>query len=334
MYTRRLGRSGIEVSALGMGCWAIGGPWSILHEDGPSAAGWGKVDDAESIRTIHAALDAGVTFFDTAANYGCGHSERILGKALGDRRKDVVIATKFGHIIDEETKIMRGDDDAIVANLRQDCENSLRRLGTDYIDLYQLHAGNLDPEKAVPVRELLEDLVTEGKIRAYGWSTDHVDRAEVFAESERCTSIQFSLSALNDNAEMIALCAANGLACVNKKPLASGFLTGKFTPETAFPEDDFRKQVDFKHPQFAGMLKMADALRNVLTSNGRTMAQGALAWIWARSDRTIPIPGARNEKQVRENAGAMVHGPLTPAEFEEANRIVAEIREELASETD
>ena len=331
---RQLGRSGIEVSALGMGCWAIGGPWSILREDGPSPAGWGKVDDAESIQTVHAALDAGVTFFDTAANYGCGHSERILGKALGSRRKDVVIATKFGHVIDEKTKIMRGDDDAIVANLHQDCENSLRRLNTDVIDLYQLHAGNLDPEKAVPVREVLEELVAEGKIRAYGWSTDHVDRAEVFAEGERCASIQFSLSALNDNAEMIALCAASGLACVNKKPLASGILTGKFTPETTFPENDFRKQIDFKAPQWAGALKMVDGLRDVLTNGGRTLAQGALAWIWAHSDRTIPIPGARNEGQVKENAGAMVHGPLTPTEFEEANRIVAEIREELASEAD
>ena len=332
MEDRSLGRSGIEVSALGMGCWAIGGPWSILREDGPSSAGWGKVDDAESIRTVRAALDAGVTFFDTAANYGCGHSERILGRALGDRRKDVVIATKFGHVIDEQTKIMRGDDDAIVERLRQDCENSLRRLGTDVIDLYQLHAGNLDPEKAVPVRESLEDLVVEGKIRAYGWSTDHVDRAGVFAGGENCASIQFSLSVFNDNAEMIALCAANGLACVNKKPLASGILTGKFTPETTFPENDFRNQIDFKDPRWAGTLRMVDGLRDVLTSGGRTLAQGALAWIWARSDRTIPIPGARTETQVRENAGAMARGPLTPAEFEEANRIVAEIREELASE--
>jgi aryl-alcohol dehydrogenase-like predicted oxidoreductase len=334
MKPRRLGHSGIEVSALGMGCWAIGGPWSILHEDGPSPAGWGDVDDAESIRAVRAALDAGITFFDTAANYGCGHSERILGKALGSRRKDVVIATKFGHRIDEKTKIMHSDDDAIVEMLRQDCEDSLRRLGTDVIDLYQLHAGHLEPEKAVPVRELLEELVEEGKIRAYGWSTDHLDRAEVFAEGERCASIQFSLNLFHDNPGIVSLCEANDLACVNKKPLASGILTGKFTPETTFPENDFRRQIDFKDPQWAGTLRMVDGLRDVLTSGGRTLAQGALAWIWARSDRTIPIPGARNGKQARENAAAMAHGPLAPAEFEEANRIVAEIREELAGGTD
>jgi len=311
-----------------MGCWAIGGPWSILREDGPSPAGWGPVDDAESIRAIHAAVDAGITFFDTAANYGCGRSERVLGKALGSRRKDVVIATKFGHIIDEETKIMRGDDDAIVANLRQDCENSLRRLQTDHIDLYQLHAGSLDPDVAVGVRDVLEDLVAEGKVRAYGWSTDLVDRAAVFAAGERCASIQFSLSAFNDNADMIALCENSDLACINKKPLASGFLTGKFTSETTFAEDDNRKAIDFANPQFARMLKTAEALRDVLTGGGRTMAQGALAWNWARSDRTIPIPGARNESQVRENAAALQHGPLTPEELTEVNGIVAAIRAE------
>jgi len=328
---RRLGRSDIEVSALGMGCWAIGGPWSILREEGPSPAGWGAVDDAESVRAIRAALDAGITLFDTAANYGCGHSERILGKALGDRRKDVVIATKFGHRIDERTKIVRGDDDAIVTCLQEDCEDSLRRLGTDYIDVYQLHAGNLDPDKAAPVRELLEELVGEGKIRAYGWSTDHLDRAEVFAEGKHCASIQFSLNLFGGNQDIVDLCEASDLACINKKPLASGILTGKFTPDTTFPDNDFRTRLDFRDPEYAGLLRIVDGLRDVLTSGGRTLAQGALAWVWARSGRTIPIPGARNERQARENAAAMVHGPLSPAEFEEANRIVAAIREEMQS---
>lgn len=331
MLTRTLGRSGIEVSALGMGCWAIGGPWSIRRDDGPSPAGWGTVDDRESIRAVRAALDAGITFFDTAANYGCGHSERILGKALGDRRKDAVIATKFGHIIDEETKMMKGDDNAIVGNLRQDCEASLRRLGTETIDLYQLHAGSLEPEKAVPVRDLLEELLAEGKIRAYGWSTDLADRARVFAEGDGCASIQFSLNLFSDNPDIISLCETSQLACINKKPLASGFLTGKFTPQTTFPENDMRRGIDFSMPRFAEMLKMADGLRETLRSGGRTMAQGALAWIWARSDRTIPIPGARNEKQVRENARAMEHGPLTQEQWAEVNGIVAAIRAELGS---
>jgi len=323
---RRLGRSGIEVSALGMGCWAIGGPWTLVHEEGSRPAGWGRVDDAESIRAVQAAVDAGITFFDTAANYGCGHSERILGRALGRHRRGVVIATKFGHRIDEVTKEVHGNDDAIVANLRQDCENSLARLGTDYIDLYQLHAGRMDPEKALAVREALEGLANEGKIRAYGWSTDLLDRARVFASGTACASIQFSLSALTDNAAMIELCCTHDLACVNKKPLASGILTGKFTSETTFPADDMRSAIDFTEPEWAATLRMVDELREVLTGGGRTMAQGALAWVWARSDRAIPIPGARNEKQARENAAAMQCGPLSPAEFEDINRIVAAVR--------
>ena len=329
---RTLGRSGIEVSALGMGCWAIGGPWSILRDGTPRPAGWGKVDDEESIRAVRTALDSGITFFDTAANYGCGHSERILGRALGTRRRDAVIATKFGHIIDEKTKIMRGDDDAIAANLRQDCESSLARLNTDYIDLYQLHAGNMDPEKAPEIQELLEQLVKDGKIRAYGWSTDHVDRAQAFADGAHCASIQFSLNALNNSAEMIALCEKHGLACVSKKPLASGILTGKFNSDSTFPADDMRSAFNDARSEFEALLEMADGLRDVFTSGGRTMAQGALAWIWARSDRAIPIPGARNEIQAKQNAAALQFGALTRAQFDEANAIVAGIRERIAAD--
>jgi aryl-alcohol dehydrogenase-like predicted oxidoreductase len=185
-----LGKSGIEVSAMGMGCWAIGGPWT--WSDG-RAMGWGQVDDAESIRAIHAALDLGINFFDTAANYGAGHSERVLGQALVGRRDQAVIATKFGHIIDEQTRVVTGDDDAVLENIRQDCENSLRRLDTDYIDIYQLHAGNYDPVKAVGLLEVLEELVAEGKIRAYGWSTNDTDRARVFAQGEHCAAIQHTM---------------------------------------------------------------------------------------------------------------------------------------------
>ena len=323
MGMRTLGRTGRDVSALGMGCWAIGGPWS--SEDG-RPMGWSQVDDSESIRAIHEALDLGVTFFDTAANYGCGHSERILGKALGDRRKGVSIATKFGHIIDEEKKFIRGDNERIVENLPKDCEASLRRLGTDVIDLYQLHESPLEEAKALEVRDALEELVAEGKIRAYGWSTDHVDCAKVFAGGKHCATIQFSLNAFTDNAEMIALCERESLAGINKKPLASGFLTGKFTSQTTFPEDDYRRVVDFSNPRFAGMLEMADALRDALCTGGRTMVQGALAWIWARSEITIPIPGFKTVDQVHENAGALRFGPFSTEEAKEIDRIVEEIR--------
>jgi aryl-alcohol dehydrogenase-like predicted oxidoreductase len=320
MFTRTLGRSGIKVSAVGMGCWAVGGPW--WWSDGRTM-GWSKVDDAESIRAIHAALDMGVNFFDTAANYGAGHSERVLGQAVAGRRDEVVIATKFGHIINEQTKIVDDDDDVLLDNVRQDCENSLRRLDTDYIDLYQLHAGSYDPHKAVAVRDLLEELVAEGKIRAYGWSTDHVDRARVFAQGQNCASIQFSLSMINDNPEMRALCEEFDLGSVNKKPLASGILTGKFTADSTFPEDDFRHAVlNFRDERPARLLRQVDALREVLTSDGRTLAQGALGWVWARSERAVPIPGFKTVAQVEENAGAMRFGVLGQEQVREVERIL------------
>lgn len=319
MFTRRLGKSGIQVSALGMGCWAIGGPW--WWSDG-RAMGWSTVDDDESIRAIHAGLDMGVNFFDTAANYGAGHSERVLGQALAGRRDKVVIATKFGHIINEETKIVADDDDVLLDSIRQDCENSLRRLNTDYIDLYQLHAGNYDPQKAPAVRDALEELVIEGKIRAYGWSTDLVDRARVFAQGEHCASIQFSLSVFHDNPEMRALCDEFDTGGINKKPLSSGILTGKFTPESTFPEDDFRRILDFQEERYAKLLRQVDELREVLTSEGRTLAQGAIAWIWARSERAIPIPGFKTAAQAEENAGAMEFGPLSQEQMQEVERIL------------
>lgn len=320
MLTRQLGKSGIKVSALGMGCWAIGGPW--WWSDG-RAMGWSKVDDDESIRAIHAGLNMGVNFFDTAANYGAGHSERILGQALAGRRDKVVIATKFGHIINEETKVVTGDDDALLGNIRQDCENSLRRLDTDYIDVYQLHAGSYDPEEAVAVRDALEGLVTEGKIRAYGWSTDHPDRARVFAEGIHCASVQFSLNVFHDNPKVRAICREFNLGGINKKPLNSGILTGKFTADTTFPEDDFRQRVvNFREGLAAERLRLVDALREVLTQGGRTLAQGSLAWIWALDERMVPIPGFKTVEQVEENARAMEFGPLSEAQMQQIDEIL------------
>src|SRR5512138_293769 len=145
MKTRRLGRSGIEVSAMGLGCWAIGGPfWA-----GELPLGWGEVDDKESINAIHAALDLGVTFFDTANVYGAGHSECVLGQALEGRRAHAVIATKFNAIFDETTRQVTGADTS-PAGIRKACEDSLRRLNTDYIDLYQFHDNGFPADEAVP----------------------------------------------------------------------------------------------------------------------------------------------------------------------------------------
>ena len=315
---RTLGKSGIEVSALGMGCWAIGGPWT-WHNPGedPWPAGWGAVDDHESERAIHASLDLGINFFDTAANYGAGHSERVLGRALGERREQAVIATKFGHMVNEEQKVVYRDDDQILRKVRADVEDSLRRLQTDYIDIYQLHQGSFAVEPARELMGTLEDLVSEGKIRWYGWSTDLVDRAQVFAEGRHCTSIQFSLNALFDNEEMRVLCEEKQLAGINKDPLNRGILTGKFTPDSTFPKDDIRSESDWHSERLVRRLELVEQMREVLTSGGRTMAQGALGYIWALDPRMVPIPGFRSVEQVQQNAAAIEYGPLEPDEVQQ-----------------
>ncbi len=321
---RVLGRSGIEVSALGMGCWAIGGPfWS-----GETPLGWGGVDDEESIRAIHAALDLGVDFFDTANVYGAGHSERVLGRAFAGRRSKVVIATKFNATFNETTRQVTGSDTS-PDGIRAACEESLRRLNTDYIDLYQFHANDYPAEEAEPVRETLEELVEAGKIRAYGWSTDFMDRAEVFAQGQNCTAIQLQLNVLDDNPEMVAFCEKQDLAAINRGPLAMGLLTGKYSPETKISLDDVRGQKSpdwmkyFKdgQPNPEWMAKRQDILE-MLTSEGRTVAQGALAWLWARTPQTIPIPGFRTVEQVEENAGAMLFGPLAPEQMSQIESIL------------
>jgi len=323
-FTRTLGRSGIEVSALGMGCWAIGGPfWT-----GATPNGWGEVDDAESIQAIHTALELGITFFDTANVYGAGHSERVLAQALAGRRDKVVIATKFNAVFDESTRQVTGTDSS-PEGICKACEDSLRRLDTDYIDLYQFHDNGFPAAKAAPVRDTLEALVQEGKLRAYGWSTDFTDRAAVFAEGKHCATIQLQLNVLDDNAPMIALCEKENLAAINRGPLAMGLLTGKYTPESKPSVDDVRGEKSpewmkyFKDgkPNPAWMQKR-DAVRDILTSNGRTVAQGALAWLWARSEKTLPIPGFRTVAQVNENCGALQFGPLTAAQMQEIEKIL------------
>jgi aryl-alcohol dehydrogenase-like predicted oxidoreductase len=323
---RSLGRSGIKVSALGMGCWAIGGPfWA-----GEIPQGWGEVDDNESIRAIHAALDLGVNFFDTANVYGAGHSEQVLGQAVAGRRSQVVIATKFNAIFDEDTRHVTGSDTS-PEGIRLACEASLRRLNTDTIDLYQFHDNGYLAEKAAPVRDTLETLVGQGKIRSYGWSTDFVDRAEVFARGPKCTSIQLQLNVLDDNPAMIAFCEQHNLAAINRGPLAMGLLTGKYSSETIISIDDVRGS---KSPEWMKYFKngkpnpewmsMRDAILDILTTGGRTVAQGALAWLWARSPLTIPIPGFRTVKQVQENATAMHFGPLTDEQMQEIKTILNE----------
>jgi aryl-alcohol dehydrogenase-like predicted oxidoreductase len=310
---RRLGRSGIEVFPIGLGCWAIGGPFVRSSDGEQSPMGWGDVDDEESIRAIHHALDRGVSFFDTANNYGAGHSERILGRALAGRRDAVAIATKFASVFDEDEGVHYDDRDLPMTYdaIREACEGSLHRLQTDYIDVYLLHHGEYDIGGAELVRDVLERLVDERLIRWYGWSTDDPARARVFAEGDHCTAVEHRLNLIYDAPEMLDVCEELDLASICKSPLQSGTLTGKFTAETTFAENDGRHGTDFGTGLGAQRLEQIGELRPVLERDGRSLAQSALAWILTRSERTIPIPGFKTVAQVDENVGALDAAPLS-----------------------
>jgi aryl-alcohol dehydrogenase-like predicted oxidoreductase len=332
-FQRTLGRSGIAVSPMGLGCWAIGGAWTFNG----GQAGWEGVEDAESLRALHRAMDLGVNFFDTAANYGAGHSERLLGQAIQGCRDKMVIATKFGYQVNEAERDVnhydaKEEESHVASRLRAELEGSLRRLGTDYIDVYQLHVWGLAIERALEAREVLEELVKEGKIRTYGWSTDRTDAIRAFVstpdgQAQNCAVVQQQLSVLDGNTELLALCEALDLASINRGPLGMGLLTGKYAPDSSFASGDVRKHASW-HPGFKdghptqAWLDALDSIREVLTSGGRTLAQGALAGIWARSEKTIPIPGFKNVKQIEENCKAMQFGPLTAGQMAEIDQIL------------
>jgi aryl-alcohol dehydrogenase-like predicted oxidoreductase len=325
---RRLGRSGLEVFPIGLGCWAIGGPFTRVSDGERSPMGWGEVDDDESIRAIHHALDRGVNFFDTANNYGAGHSERILGRALAGRRDGVVIATKFASVFDESEGVHYDDRDLPMTYdaIREACEGSLRRLQTDYVDVYLLHHGEYDIDGAAAVRDILERLVDAKLIRWYGWSTDDPERARVFAEGDHCTAVEHRLNLIYDAPEMLDVCEELDLASICKSPLQSGTLTGKFTAETTFPEDDGRHGVDFSSGAGATRLEQIAALKPVLARDGHSLAQAALAWILTRSERAIPIPGFKTVAQVDESIGALDAAPLSADQM----RFVEQLMERAA----
>ncbi|MEU8003417.1 aldo/keto reductase [Catellatospora sp. NPDC049111] len=328
--TRTLGRSGIEVGALGMGCWAIGGP--LWGEDG-QPYGWGEVNDDESVRTVHAALDHGITLFDTSSNYGAGHSERVLGRALAGRRDSAVLASKFGFTVEERTRLATGEDSS--AAYAVSClDGILDRLGTDHLDLYQLHLGHLPVNQALDLVETLEGLVAQGRIRAYGWSTDDAERAAAFAKAgAHCAAVQYDTSVLNDNAAMVDVLATWNLAGLNRGPLAMGLLTGKYHGAVgALGGDDVRgKSPEWLRwftdgvptPEWAARV---DRVREALTADGRTLTQGALGWLLARSPHNVPIPGCRTVAQAEENFAPLARTPLPADAFAEVESLLADLR--------
>jgi aryl-alcohol dehydrogenase-like predicted oxidoreductase len=211
------------------------------------------------------------------------------------------------------------------------CDASLKRLNTDYIDLYLLHVGDISLGQIGPMADALDRLVEKGKIRSYGWSTDYPDGAAAFAKRPFCSAIEHDMNVFLDAPEMVALCEENHMASVNRTPLAMGMLSGKFTRDSSLPKNDVRgaghgwvRYFRDGKPDPA-FLKMLDGVRDVLTSNGRTLAQGALCWLWGRSENTIPIPGFKSVKQAEENAKAMAFGPLTKQQMNDVDVLLKSI---------
>lgn len=324
---RTLGRSGIKVSALGLGCFTISGPWWRDDKYGNSPYSWGDIDDTVSTKAIHKALDLGVNFFDMADSWGGGHGERVVGQAVAGRRDQVVLSTKAGNVFYDRvsTGTVCGTPDYV----RRRCEESLKRLNTDYIDLYNFHLNKFEPEQAGVLRELMEDLVKEGKIRYYGWSTDYRHRVQVFAPGAHFTAAEFQMNVIDDAAEMVMTCDELNIAGIIRTPLAMGLLTGKYTSDSILAGDDIRgknspywvKYFDRGKTSPIWLAKV-EAVGEILRSNGRSTVQGALAWLWARSGAAIPIPGFRTPEQVEENCLAMQHGPLTADQMNEIEKVL------------
>jgi aryl-alcohol dehydrogenase-like predicted oxidoreductase len=325
--TTRMLWDGTDIPALGLGCWAIGGTWTA----GGAPAGWGAVDDAESVRAIHAAVDLGVRFFDTAQAYGTGHSETVLGRALVGH-PNVRIGTKVGYAINPSSRELVGPDISAAA-ITAGIDQSLRRLQRDRIDLVHLHLNELPVADAASVFDTLEALRQAGKIAAYGWSTDFPDRAAAYASREGFVSIQHAMNVFFRADALVPVIEASGLISMNRSPLAMGLLGGKYAPDVAMPKDDVRSNTNdwmayFKDgqvaPPFAAQLA---AVRDLLQVGGRSLVQGALGWLWARTDRSLPIPGFRTVAQVQDLAGALGYGPLPRHVMDEIERVIPRLPE-------
>jgi len=318
---RVLGRSGIDVGAMGLGCWTIGGPFTR----GGRPLGWGAVEPRIARDALRAALDAGIRFFDTADVYGAGRSEQLLGSVLAGRRDGLVLATKFGNVFDPRTRAVSGTD-MRRAHVERACEDSLRRLRTDRIDLYQLHLSRCELGALPELIETLEDLVVAGRIRAYGWSTDDPDRAAAMAAGPHCATAQFALNLLQRNDAMLALCERLRLGPIARSPLAMGILSGRFRDGVRLADDDVRRREwdPARGPQRTWPA-LVERVRELLTADGRSLVQGAIGWLWAHDPTVVPIPGFRDAAQVAELAASREHGPLPAAEVALIERELADV---------
>jgi aryl-alcohol dehydrogenase-like predicted oxidoreductase len=301
---RTLGKSGIEVTKIGVGLWAIGG------------SEWGEVDDRESLNMIAAALDMGINFFDTADVYGDGHSERLLGKAMKGHRDDFIVATKIGwRGFDRENNVSAYNTvDKLVAGV----ESNLERMQTDYVDLIQSHIDFHEPNMEIFV-EGFQKLQQQGKVRAYGVSTSDYEYLKAFNADNKASTLQIDYSILNrtPEKEIFPYTLKNNLGVLVRGPLAMGILTGKFDQDTEFEEGDFRKnwiENEDEHKIFLNDLDKAERLKP-LADEDRSLAQLAIQFVMHHPAVTVAIPGAKRISQLKENVKAALMPYLTQEEL-------------------
>jgi aryl-alcohol dehydrogenase-like predicted oxidoreductase len=288
LATRKLGTQGLEVSALGLGCMGM-------------SQSYGVPDDAESVATIHRALELGLNFFDTAEVYGPYTNEELLGRALEGRRNEAIIATKFGWSIGNG----RTGLDSRPAHIRQAVEGSLRRLGTDHIDLLYQH--RVDP--AVPIEDVvgtMADLVRQGKVRFLGLSEageENVRRAHAVHPISALQS-EYSLWERNLESRIIPVLRELGIGLVPFSPLGRGFLTGTAKRASEYPEGDYRRgDPRFQDENYAANMRAASVVREVAERLSATPAQVALAWMLRKGNDLVPIPGTKRRRFLEENLG-------------------------------
>jgi aryl-alcohol dehydrogenase-like predicted oxidoreductase len=297
MRTRQLGTTEMFLTTVGFGAWAIGGPeWAF---------GWGPQDDRESVAAIHKALDLGVNWIDTAAVYGLGHSEQLVGEALRGRRDQVMVATKCSLRWGDNSNVYSS---LAAASVREEAEQSLRRLGVDRIDLYQIHWPFPD-EQIEEGWSTMAELVHEGKLRHVGVSNFSVPQMKRAQAIHPIASIQPPYSMINRRieADVLPFCVEHGIGVIAYSPMQSGLLTGSFTKGRVADLDsrDWRRRdKSFQEPILTKALELVERLQPIAERTGHTMAQLAIAWILKRQGVTAAIVGARRPTQIEETAQA------------------------------
>lgn len=294
MQTRQLGNTDLHLSEIGFGAWAVGGPgWEF---------GWGEQDDHDSIAAIHAALDHGINWIDTAAVYGLGHSEEVVARALKNHsRNDVIIATKCSLVWDDKGTI---GNDLSAASVRRECEASLRRLNTDHIDLYQIHWPN-DDEHIEEGWAEIGRLIEEGKVRYGGVSNflvSHLERAHAIHPVSSLQPPYSMLRRFIEDAEL-GWCAANGCGVVAYSPMQAGLLTDNFATKTFDDEDWRNRSAEHQEPNRTINIEFIEALKPIAGKYGKNVVQLALAWVLRRPELTSAIAGARRPDQIAQSAG-------------------------------